>query len=146
MLQLKGLALRPEGGLLLASWAGIQEESTMTTPDTEPTLKAVETETDAANQPKEKTAEEIQAEQEALQKLVDQIGAKRATSVIRKAELEKSLKPFQAEIILMQKCLEETFDQSQQSILLLNRRGFATSVICRECGTVVECSHRFHDL
>ena len=41
----------------------------------------------------------------------------------------------------LQKCLEETFEQSQQSILLLNRRGFATSVICRECGTVVECSH-----
>ncbi len=41
----------------------------------------------------------------------------------------------------LQKCLVETFERSQQSILLLNRRGFATSVICRDCGTVVECSH-----
>lgn len=37
--------------------------------------------------------------------------------------------------------LKETFQKSNQSILLLNRRGFATSVICRDCGTVVECSH-----
>ena len=41
----------------------------------------------------------------------------------------------------LQKYLQETFEESQQSILLLNRRGFATSVICRDCGTVVECSH-----
>ena len=41
----------------------------------------------------------------------------------------------------LQEGLRETFDNSQQSILLLNRRGFATSVICRDCGTVVECSH-----
>jgi primosomal protein N' (replication factor Y) len=34
-----------------------------------------------------------------------------------------------------------TFENSNQSILLLNRRGFSTSVICRNCGTVVECSH-----
>ena len=41
----------------------------------------------------------------------------------------------------LQKGLQETFNNSNQSILLLNRRGFATSVICRDCGTVVECSH-----
>ncbi|MBT8347157.1 MAG: primosomal protein N' [Desulfofustis sp.] len=42
---------------------------------------------------------------------------------------------------VLQKGLQETFDNSNQSILLLNRRGFATSVICRDCGTVVECNH-----
>lgn len=41
----------------------------------------------------------------------------------------------------LQNGLKETFENSQQAILLLNRRGFATSVICRDCGTVVECSH-----
>ena len=41
----------------------------------------------------------------------------------------------------LQDGLRETFENSNQSILLLNRRGFATSVICRDCGTVVECSH-----
>ncbi|MEJ2135952.1 MAG: primosomal protein N' [Desulfofustis sp.] len=41
----------------------------------------------------------------------------------------------------LQRGLRETFAQSSQAILLLNRRGFSTSVICRDCGSVVECSH-----
>jgi primosomal protein N' (replication factor Y) len=41
----------------------------------------------------------------------------------------------------LQRGLRDTFENSSQSILLLNRRGFATSVICRDCGTVIECSH-----
>ena len=41
----------------------------------------------------------------------------------------------------LQRGLRDTFENSSQSILLLNRRGFATSVICRDCGTVVECNH-----
>ena len=80
----------------------------MTQAKNEPALKAVETEAEAAKQPIEKTVEQIQAEQEALQNLVDGIGAKRAASDIKKAELERSLKPYQAELILMQKYLEET--------------------------------------
>jgi len=72
------------------------------------TLKAVETDEKAANQPSPKSAEELAAEQEALQKKVEAIGPKKALSVIRKAGLERSLKPYQAEIILMQKYLEET--------------------------------------
>jgi len=42
---------------------------------------------------------------------------------------------------LLQTALKNTFAQQNQSILLLNRRGFSTSVICRNCGTVVECIH-----
>src|SRR6185312_9292666 len=30
-------------------------------------------------------------------------------------------------------------DRGEQSILLLNRRGFATAVFCRECGDTLEC-------
>ena len=41
----------------------------------------------------------------------------------------------------LQNELGSAYAASKQSILLLNRRGFATSVICRDCGTVVECSH-----
>ncbi len=41
----------------------------------------------------------------------------------------------------LQGALQKTFTDNNQSILLLNRRGFSTSVICRNCGTVVECSH-----
>jgi len=34
-----------------------------------------------------------------------------------------------------------TFNRSKQSLLLLNRRGFSTTMLCRECGTVVTCQH-----
>lgn len=35
--------------------------------------------------------------------------------------------------------LEETLAAGQQAIILLNRRGFATFVMCRKCGYVVKC-------
>ena len=53
-------------------------------------------------------AEEMKAEEEKLRKLVDNIGVKQAHKVIQKAELEASLKPFQAELIRMQQFLEKT--------------------------------------
>ena len=56
----------------------------------------------------QKTAEELQAEKDALLKKAEKAGAKRALKIIEKAELEQSLKPFQAELILMQKYLEKT--------------------------------------
>lgn len=37
--------------------------------------------------------------------------------------------------------LTETLARGEQAILFLNRRGFATSVICRECGYVARCAH-----
>lgn len=35
--------------------------------------------------------------------------------------------------------LQETLQQKQQAIILLNRRGFSTFVMCRKCGYVVKC-------
>lgn len=35
--------------------------------------------------------------------------------------------------------LNETLERGEQAILFLNRRGYATSVICRECGYVARC-------
>ena len=35
--------------------------------------------------------------------------------------------------------LEDVLDKGQQAILFLNRRGTATYVFCRECGTVTKC-------
>ncbi len=46
-----------------------------------------------------------------------------------KSVLSKSLKNL----------LTETLSEGQQAILLLNRRGFSTFVMCRECGEVVKC-------
>jgi polyphosphate kinase 2 len=71
-------------------------------------IKPVDTDTDAANQPAADSAFDTAADREALEAHVGQIGAGRALKVIEKAELEKSLKPFQAELILMQKHLDET--------------------------------------
>jgi primosomal protein N' (replication factor Y) len=37
--------------------------------------------------------------------------------------------------------LQQTLDRGEQAILFLNRRGSATSVMCRECGYVARCRH-----
>ncbi|GAB6191776.1 replication restart helicase PriA [Desulfocastanea catecholica] len=41
----------------------------------------------------------------------------------------------------LQEKLTENLSRGKQSILLLNRRGFSAVVICRDCGTPVQCSH-----
>jgi primosomal protein N' (replication factor Y) (superfamily II helicase) len=41
---------------------------------------------------------------------------------------------------LMEK-LKEKIEKGEQSVLLLNRRGYSTFVMCRDCGFVVECPH-----
>lgn len=40
---------------------------------------------------------------------------------------------------LLQTKMEETLSRGQQIILFLNRRGFSTFVLCRECGHVLTC-------
>lgn len=72
------------------------------------TAKPVETEPAAIEQAPIKTPEELKAEQDELLKKAEEIGAKKALKTIQKAEFESSLKPFQAELILMQKYLEQT--------------------------------------
>ena len=39
----------------------------------------------------------------------------------------------------LQNLLKNTLENNQQAILLLNRRGYSTFVMCRECGEVVKC-------
>lgn len=41
----------------------------------------------------------------------------------------------------LQQLLKQTITNREQAILLLNRRGYATFVLCRECGYVMKCSH-----
>lgn len=41
----------------------------------------------------------------------------------------------------LQQLLKETLERQEQAIILLNRRGYATFVMCRECGHIVECPH-----
>ncbi len=37
--------------------------------------------------------------------------------------------------------LERNLERGRQSVLLMNRRGFSTTVLCQECGTPVQCAH-----
>ncbi len=37
--------------------------------------------------------------------------------------------------------IEERLRRGEQSLVLLNRRGFATVVFCRQCGKSIECPH-----
>ncbi|MBW2660034.1 MAG: primosomal protein N', partial [Deltaproteobacteria bacterium] len=39
------------------------------------------------------------------------------------------------------KGMDENLQQGRQSILLLNRRGFSSALLCQDCGTPVQCSH-----
>ncbi|GGE41767.1 primosomal protein N' [Pullulanibacillus camelliae] len=41
---------------------------------------------------------------------------------------------------LMEK-LQERLDRGEQSVLFLNRRGYSTFIMCRDCGHVVTCPH-----
>lgn len=41
----------------------------------------------------------------------------------------------------LRELLDETFARNEQAIILLNRRGYATFVLCRECGYVLRCEH-----
>jgi primosomal protein N' (replication factor Y) len=37
------------------------------------------------------------------------------------------------------KSIEETYDKREQSIILLNRRGYSSFVLCRSCGESIQC-------
>ncbi len=42
---------------------------------------------------------------------------------------------------LLRARIEQTLERGQQAILFMNRRGFSTFVLCRECGHVMTCPH-----
>jgi len=54
------------------------------------------------------SAEDILSENELLKEKIEQYGGNKVIGVLEKAEQEKNLKPFQAQLILLQKYLEET--------------------------------------
>lgn len=43
--------------------------------------------------------------------------------------------------VRLQRALEAVLERKEQAILFLNRRGFAPSLVCDDCGHVLECPH-----
>ena len=41
----------------------------------------------------------------------------------------------------LRRSIEDRLSKDEQCILFLNRRGFATSLVCQECGYLCECNH-----
>jgi primosomal protein N' (replication factor Y) len=68
-------------------------------------------------------------------------GAKPALPVVTVVDLRAELRAGNTSILgaSLQTALHETLDAHQQVVLFLNRRGTASSVICRECGFVARC-------
>ncbi|MCF7836671.1 primosomal protein N' [Candidatus Gracilibacteria bacterium] len=78
----------------------------------------------------------------ALLELPDRIGEAKLP-VVRIVDLRNELKrenfsPFSQ---ILKKKIREKLEKKEQIILLLNKRGFASSVVCRECGFVLNCEN-----
>jgi len=58
---------------------------------------------------------------------------------LRKERGEKEDKGFVIFSSVLKQALRETFDLGEQAILLINRRGYAPYLLCRECGHEFRC-------
>ncbi len=75
-----------------------------------------------------------------LAKLSKRVGAKKLpeiTVVNMKAEFQRGNRSIFSRELLKQ--LKQIADQGSQAILFLNRRGYSTFLLCRECGFTVNC-------
>jgi primosomal protein N' (replication factor Y) (superfamily II helicase) len=57
---------------------------------------------------------------------------------LRKRSVSGGKEVFRSEL---REALAENLSRKEQSLLLMNRRGFSATVFCKECGTPVECIH-----
>lgn len=69
--------------------------------------------------------------------------AQRSLPAIKKVDMRSELKDKHFGVLsrALREELSGTLSRGEQVILLLNRRGFATFVICRECGYAMKCPH-----
>ena len=58
---------------------------------------------------------------------------------LRKEQAEKEDKGFVILSGTLKAALRETFDAGEQAIILINRRGYAPYLLCRECGHEFRC-------
>jgi len=63
--------------------------------------------------------------------------------IVHRVDMRREFEEVGREAILSRRllaALRERLDRGEQSIVLLNRRGFSTFVLCRACGRPIECS------
>jgi len=63
----------------------------------------------------------------------------RVTTVDMRDELAQGRRSVLSEALV--NLLTETLKRQEQAVIVLNRRGYATFVLCRECGLVLKCRH-----
>ncbi|TAK14870.1 MAG: primosomal protein N' [Acidobacteria bacterium] len=68
----------------------------------------------------------------------------RPMAAVRVVDMRTEYAEFGADVILSRTLIEALTDRlakKEQSVVLLNRRGFSTVVFCRQCGTSADCPH-----
>ena len=85
------------------------------------------------------TAEELLAENAELRKVIEKYGARKVTGASIKAAQERSLKPYQAELILLQNYLEET--KRRMIILFEGRDASGKGGTIRRCTRYMNEKH-----
>jgi primosomal protein N' (replication factor Y) len=68
----------------------------------------------------------------------------RAMAEVEIVDMRREYAAHGADVILSEPLLEkirDRLDRAEQCVLLLNRRGFATVIFCRQCGSSLECPH-----
>ncbi len=76
-----------------------------------------------------------------LVELPERVGG-RAMPAVTIVDMRQELKEGHREIFsrLLKESLTKVLKSGQQVILFLNRRGYSTFILCRSCGTALECS------
>ena len=66
-----------------------------------------------------------------------------AMPTVEVVDMREQLKQGRKSVISepLEKLLQQSVEKGEQAILLLNRRGHSTFVMCRECGHVMRCDH-----
>lgn len=70
---------------------------------------------------------------------VDDAILPKVTTVDMREELAQGRRSVLSESLL--ELLNDTLKRGEQAVIVLNRRGYATFVLCRECGLVLKCRH-----
>jgi polyphosphate kinase 2 len=102
---MKGLTAKESGYTFMTEQAIKPEESVNESVFAAQTEAESEPETEP--EPLKPAAEQL-AENETLAEQIERLGGRKVSSIVRKAEQEIALKPYQAELIRMQKYLEES--------------------------------------